>query len=652
MAAVSSYSNEQVTDNNETSYDESGAPVGFDFRNYLLTRETNSAALKLEFAPDSDSKYTLSSLYTEFLDHEQRNQFIFDLSSGSGQRGVSSGSLVGVPVTAMYQDGDYENSTWVNTLSGEHTLANWRWNWAVNYTETESLIDLPIFRRMQVNPSEFHSLDYDMSNPQTPMLQLYNTVLTAQGLTRGEAVSALNQDGFGFDGLILYNGVSTTDALTFKLDADHSWQHAGADAKLAFGVQYDQRDAASPGLSSPFIFIGPLAQAAGLNFTPDAFNTTKPWDSDQHYGFSVNYYDNAGARAQINQTLAGLTSAGLVDPDSFITPDSGYQVEENILSAYLMNSWTWDTHQLLVGVRAEQVNLTSAGFINTGDGTQAVERKRDSTELFPSIHWNVDLTEDLKFRLAGVTGSSRPSFSEVRAGASVSDADQAISGGNPYLENESARGIDSSLEWYFADASLAAVNLFYRDLDDVLFSSVTTVGDDRFNTAGIDRSGYEYSTMLNGGSGHFSGIELTYIQPWDFLPDSLRGFGMQFNYAVLDSEFTTPDGRKVALPGTSDKVINTTFFYENHGWSARLNYQWRDAWLDDISYEATGDIYWQDTARLDLSVRYQLSESISVYADVNNLTDELGVRYSGDESNPVEVEGFGRRFLAGVKISF
>ncbi|HEX5792018.1 MAG TPA: TonB-dependent receptor, partial [Rheinheimera sp.] len=633
-------------------WDDNGAAANLDFRNYQLTRETNSAALKFEYAPDSDSKYTLASLYTEFLDHELRNQFIFDLAAGKGERGISSGSVVGVPMTAMYQDGDYENSTWVNTLSGEHSKGDWRWNWAVNYTETESLIDLPIFRRSQINPAEFHSLDYDMSNPQAPQLQLYGTMLTAQGLARGEAVSALNQDGFGFDGLILYRGVSTTDALTFKLDADHSWQHGRADAKLAFGVQYDQRDAASPGSSSPFIYIGPLAQAAGLTFTPDAFNTATAWDTDQHYGFSVNYYDNVGARRQIDQTLAGLTAAGLVDPDSFVTPDSGYQVTEDILSAYLMNTWTWDKHQLLVGVRAEQVNLSSAGFISTGDGVQAVDRKRDTTELFPSIHWNVDLTEDLKFRLAGVTGSSRPSFSEVRAGASVSDAEQAISGGNPYLESETARGIDSSLEWYFADASLAAVNLFYRDLEDVLFSSVTTVGDDRFNTDGVDRSGYEYSTKLNGGSGHFSGIELTYIQPWDFLPDSLRGFGMQFNYALLDSEFTTPDGRKVALPGTSDKVMNTSFFYENHGWSVRLNYQWRDAWLDDISFEATGDIYWQDTARLDLSLRYQLSESMSVYADLNNLTDEMGVRYRGDASKPVEVEGFGRRFLAGVKISF
>ncbi len=652
MAAVSRYANEQITDNNETSYDNTGAPERFDFRNYLLTRKTNSAAVKFEYAPSNDSKYTLSSLYTEFIDHEQRNQFIFDLSRGKGKRSELDGSLVGVPVTAMYQEGDYENSTWVNTLSGEHFKGDWRWNWAINYTETESSIHLPILRRSQTNPSEFYALDYSMSNPQSPMLNLYRTHLAEQGMVKGPAVHLLKQDGFGFDGLIMYGGLNTTEAITFKFDTEKAWQHSAADAKLAFGVQLDNRDADSPGTGFPFIPLGPLAETAGLNFTPDSFNTNAPWQSGQYYGFAVNYFDNVAARQQLDQVLHQLISSGVIQPETFVSKNSGYQVQENIFNAYLMNTWTWNIHQLVVGARTERVNLSSAGFMTSEKGLQAIARENDTTDIFPSIHWNVDLSENVKFRLAGVTGASRPSFSEVRAGASISDADRAIRGGNPDLKSETARGIDSSLEWYFADASLAAINVFYRDLDKVLFSSSTIVSDDRFNTEAFDRVGYEYNTMLNGGTGHFAGVEFTYIQPWDFLPERFSGFGMQFNYAFLDSEFSTPDGRKVALPGTSNRVLNTTFFYENFGWSIRLNYQWRDAWLDDISYEATGDIYWQDTARLDLSLRYQLSENISVYADLNNLTDELGVRFRGDKSKPIEVEAFGRRFLTGVKVSF
>src|SRR3546814_9173189 len=49
---------------------------------------------------------------------------------------------------------------------------------------------------------------------------------------------------------------------------------------------------------------------------------------------------------------------------------------------------------------------------------------------------------------------------------------------------------------------------------------------------------------------------------------------------------------------------------------------------------------------------YELVRNFTLYADVINLTDEVGVRYEGDETRPYEVESFGRRFLFGVRASF
>lgn len=653
MGALSGFKMEQVTDNNERTYDADGAPEQFDFRSYLLERETNSAIVKFEFAPQPEHKFALTSLYTEFVDLELRNQFQLDLSKGRGTRGEQSGELIGVPVMAMFQDGQYENSTFVNTLSGQHELSDWELAWDLNYTETESLTDLPILRRSQTDPRQFHSLSYDLSNPLIPKVQLYSTIANADGsLSRGEATSVLNQSGFGFDGLINYKGEAETQAFTLKTDAAYNWQSAGADARLQLGAQYDDRKATSPGMNSPFIMLGPLAGAAGIEFTPDAFNTNKPWDSDQNYGFTANYFDNAAARAQIDTAVAALIGAGLIDPSSFSAIENWYEVTEEITSLYAMNTWTWDQHQILLGVRAERVDILSQGYLKQSDGTTPLDVAQSNTDLFPSLHWNVDLTEDLKFRLSGVTGASRPYFSQLRSGASVNDTDNAVSGGNPNLKAETAVGVDSSLEWYFADAALASVNFFQRKVDNVLFDSVTEVGDNRFDTPGFDRSGYDYNTTLNGDNGKLTGLEFSYIQQWDFLPESIRGFGLQFNMAFLDSEFTTPDGRTVALPGTSDRVINSSLFYENHGWSVRLNWQWRDQWLDDISPDSSGDLYWQDSERLDLSLRYQLNDTFSVYADLNNMTDELGVRFQGSENKPVEVEGYGRRFLMGVRANF
>src|SRR3546814_4335542 len=43
---------------------------------------------------------------------------------------------------------------------------------------------------------------------------------------------------------------------------------------------------------------------------------------------------------------------------------------------------------------------------------------------------------------------------------------------------------------------------------DTLFDSTSIVGDDRYNFNGVDRSGYTYTTTLNGGDGKPYGIEL------------------------------------------------------------------------------------------------------------------------------------------------
>lgn len=654
VVAVSSFSVEQITDNNEMKYDINKAPTLLDFRNYQLERETNSAMMKLEYAPSEDHTFILSSLYTEFLDHELRNMYQFRVDRArSGTREQTSGELVGVPMRSYMQDGNYLTSTFTNTLGGDHNLSEWQVNWRLNYTETESSVELPIILQDQTNPLQFHSLSYDMSDPKNPQVQLYTTVSDGSGgFTRGNAVERVNQNHFDVNNLLNYLIKMDTESVTFKTDAEHEWSIGNTEATLKIGMQYDARDASSPGSGSALIPIGTLAPAQSLTFTPNDLITNKPWNSNFERGFTATYVDNKTARNQLNAAMRSLISSGAVNPASFYPAETRYDITEDIVSAYAMNTWQWDAQELLIGLRVEQTDLSSAGFLKESTATTPISVSNSDTELFPSIHWNIDLNDELKLRLAGVTGTSRPNFNDLRAGASTSEPAQTVVGGNPYLQPEKAMGIDTSLEWYFSSAALASVGIFYRDVDKVLFDSSTTVGDDRFNSNGIDRSNYTYSTVLNGDDGEISGIEFSYMHQWDFLPEALQGFGTQANFALLDSEFTTPDGRTSAFTGTSDKVINASIFYENFGWSVQLNWQWRDAWLDDISPDATSDFYWQETERLDLSVRYQFNKSIGFYFDANNLSDEIGVRYQGSKETPVEVEGFGRRYLLGVRASF
>jgi len=47
-----------------------------------------------------------------------------------------------------------------------------------------------------------------------------------------------------------------------------------------------------------------------------------------------------------------------------------------------------------------------------------------------------------------------------------------------------------------------------------------------------------------------------------------------------------------------------------------------------------------------------LNGHVTLFMDANNLTDEPGLRYLGSTDTPYEMEQFGRRYMAGVRVRF
>ena len=655
--SLSHFEFEQQADNAEPGYDDVGIS-SYRIAKYVTIRETNAYSGKLEFEAAPGHRLSFTSLYAEFKDDELRNQYTFNFAGAQGgTRDFAGGDLQGVPVQGLFEEGDYENSTFYNVLRGEHELGAWRGNWQLAYTETEDLTDLPLVAQVAGDAALRPDLSF-RAGPNFPVVTI-----------GGGSPSRLDQQAFDTEVLVYFGGGSESESYTLKGDLERELNVLGGPSTFSFGFQYDTRESVSPGsfaLLRPDGTVGSLplrqtAAALGAPWTPFDFITGKRIDEQFQRGFDWNYIDNRGLRRQLDGVLAAAAAANAAGTGNFALPTrdpaQAYQVDEDITAAYAMNHWQWGRHGLLAGVRVERVDITSAGNVSQpgADGAPPIRNplrvENSFTDVFPSVHWNMDVTDTLKYRLSGVTGAARPSFDELRASASLDDTDMSVTGGNPNLEPETAYGVDTSLEWYFARAALLAVNAFYRDVDQVLFDSLTRVGDDRFNFGGVDRSGYEFETTLNGEDGELYGVEFSYNHPWSFLPPLFDGLGMQASVSFLDGSFTTPEGRKVDFPGTSDRITNIAMFYENYDVSVRLSYQHRTDWLDDISVDAQTDTFWEATERVDLSVRYMLTPAVTLYMDANNLTDELGIRYAGNSARPIEVEAFGRRYLAGIRIN-
>lgn len=659
MAAVSHYRREQVTDNREFSYDANRIISSFDARNYRLVRENNGAALGLSWRPADDHELFLKWVYSEFKDDEERNHYTFQLgSAASGTRGATGGDLVGVPVRSTAQFGEYRTKNALTTLGGEHGFSDgWRFSWRLNNAKMSNDTNLPLLlQNQQFNRLLRPSLSYSLADPNFPTIKLFKTISgpTAGTFARGEALEALDQGAFDFNiGLPI---VSEIEGDSWTLKGDLSRERDGWTFKA--GYQYDQREIDGNTIGQPTVLLSALLPAIGqADLRASDYVTSKVWDTGFPLGVTMKYLDNRRLREDLETKLNALAAAGRYNPASIIAPTSLYDITEKLTAGYGMAKFGFDGGQVVFGARVEHMKQKIAGFTQAGTTVTPLVVENDYTDIFPSVNAKVELGQDMVLRGAVQRGVARPSFGAIRTGASINDTSTpgTVSGGNPRLKPEYTWGADVSFEYYLSSDSVVSLGGFYRDVDNVLYDARTKVADDTYDAGGIDRTGYDFVSTLNGSNGKLYGVELNYQQSFRSLPSPWDGLGVSGNLALLDGEFDTPARRGAPFPGTSKTVINTALSYEKYGLSARLSYQWRDDWADTLGglgLGSGGDEFRKAYGNLDLTLRFAMTPRLTLFADASNLTDETYIAYEGDTNHPSEVEQIGRRFMAGLRFNF
>lgn len=678
----SRYSFEQHTDNSEPRFDDIGLSSQR-FTKYVIERVTESFSGKIEYSPNDDHYLSLTHLSTEFEDFEERNWYVFTYANAfSGTRNFETADLVGVPMTASFANGIYTNGVVFNVLHGDHRVHDWDLSWDVAYATTEfnnfypnvgQGVSTGTSRPTVANTAFLPSMTVRVNagGSGIPLHTLYDTNIVNGQPSRGQQRTSLNQMSLTESWASESTARLETEAVTVKFDGRRDWDSFGALATFSAGFQYDDRAQENEitnlvrpngtvvsGNRSGF----PLETNGALLGMPWDMRTlfgSTPWDQDIDRGFTAVHIDTARMRDGVLALMEAARAANAAGTGNFavydVDPRLTNSVDETVAAAYVMNRWAWDRQTLTAGVRVERTEINSQGLANVGGVLTPLTFTSEETNVFPSLHYGFDYSDTLKLRAAFITGQARPSLEDMRATVTVNDTAGTITGGNPFLTPEKAYGLDLSAEWYFAPAALLAASFFHREVEDVLFESSQVVGDDSYNFGGADRSAYILETNQNGRSGHLTGLEFVYTQPWTFLPGWLSGFGFQGSVSFTTGEFETPTGETVEFPGTSDRITGATLFYEKYGLSSRLSWQHRTAWLDEVfpsGSSANSNLYWGDSQRLDLSVRYQVNDTYSLFLDANNLTNEEGVRYQGREDRPYEIEGFGRKYLLGVRASF
>ncbi|RDY68612.1 TonB-dependent receptor [Lysobacter soli] len=322
-----------------------------------------------------------------------------------------------------------------------------------------------------------------------------------------------------------------------------------------------------------------------------------------------------------------------------------------------------------IGLRQVTTRQSSTGWSTVGGQPVLTTVERSYEDTLPSMNLVADVTPDFLIRFAAAKVMARPGLGNLTPGVTVnvSGGNRVVNGGNPLLDPFRAKTADLSFEWYFAEESLLALGLFYKDIDSFVQTSRETRP---YYTSGLPESllagtgatvndDFQFNIPLNTPGGPLKGLEFTYQQPFVFLPGFWSDFGVQLNYTYVDSkiQYMTAAGAtslRTDLTGLSKNAYNATLYYEGDKFSARVSAAYRDDYLTTVPGRNNNDVEGTaETLTIDMSASYKINEHFELTLEGLNLTDEFQDQWVDSIGDRASVyHHTGRQYFLGARYKF
>lgn len=239
------------------------------------------------------------------------------------------------------------------------------------------------------------------------------------------------------------------------------------------------------------------------------------------------------------------------------------RLEQRRVDPYVMlsgraNGLKWET-----GLRYETTDVTITDYVLNS------ETDRDYQILLPSasLRYNVTAADQVYASVARTV--RRPSFqhlSPVTLEEELGDNDFV---GDPNLEPEKAWGLDVGYERRMGRDGVFGVNLFYRDIKDLLEIYNTGAPGSADNPP--SERAWLYSAR-NTGDGKVYGVEFDLSMPLSFV--GMDNTGVFLNYSYLDSEVSDEFGKR-RFNSQAESVFNVGFIQDLPTWGAAFGATYR-----------------------------------------------------------------------------
>lgn len=643
------------SDNAEFEYDVDDGSVVMkeaQMRQYYVTRERQSYSLALDYEFNPDHKISFKGIYNRRNDWENRYRVVYkDLDeSDPSEQSIELQTKGGADDT---RNARLERQQTMDfTLDGEHNLGGrLLMDWAASFSRASE--DRPNERyfglKMGNNTGENLINTFRGIGGRAP----YSTI----------AIPGLDNEGWELDELTNSNQSIYENEWKFRLNFELPLMKGLYGNTLRFGGKYTNKEKDRE--TTMYKYDG-----EDVNDNP-IFNDGGAWrehgSSQIRKGFMVGDNYPEGTHFVSKKYLGSINFNSMQGEPDYEEMSGNYHAKEEITSAYLrFDQKLGQKLDLMLGLRMEHTVLNYRGlnWVVDEDENESLEstgnRKNSYTNWLPSVLLKYDVNDDLKLRASFTETLSRPKYSALIPSVNYNRADEEATIGNPNLKPTTSYNFDLSAEYYFKSVGLVSVGLFYKSINNVIVDEVWKGMDSQLPITGT--YDYEISKPINAYDADLFGVEVAYQRDFGFITPALKCLGFYGNYTYTANKTKNhhfehrvlEDGEDVDMIGSPEHTANASLFFEKWGFNLRLSYNFASAFVDEMGEVAQLDRYYDKVNYLDLNASYTFGKRFktTIYADVTNLLNQPLRYYQGTKDRTAQVEYYGARFNAGIKVSF
>jgi len=362
--------------------------------------------------------------------------------------------------------------------------------------------------------------------------------------------------------------------------------------------------------------------------------------------------------------------------------DHNYTDFEHTTAAYAMGEFNVGSDLTVVGgarfedettdIRAYHIQLNGSNQNGlAGQAPILVQSLRNTPNWFPSVNVKYRLTDNIQFIGAAYRSVSLPSYGEVSPLVEY-DINGSITTNNPLLRPSTAWNYDIGASWSGNDIGLVTVNLFYKEISDLIYAMqnfypflpypiVGAPADIWDRLPGPASGVYDYSwaavtnhqtlsasiPMNDPDKAYLRGIEISWQTHLWYLPGFLSGVVLDMNAAYMSSQQYYPAFSVVNLgtlirprnelvyqttPGPLQDqpraTYNAILGWDYLGFSSRFSLRYQQKTISGIdTYLGLLNPYTDNVTLVDIALKQRILAGLSLFADASNINGHVDNYY-------------------------